>query len=112
MRFAAYVSSPEMYVASSSETGMLGDGSSVIVEDEEDAEVIVENEETLVNAEVEEETNDTAEDQERVTVSDEDPGVEEDGNDERNVSDVISRQVNEHVLLTSESSQNWFITQK
>jgi hypothetical protein len=106
MQFAVYVSAPELNVASNSETAILDDGSSVIIKDEVDAEVIVENEETVVNAEVEEETSNTAEDQERVEVSDEDSGVEKDGNNERNVSDVISSEVNEHVLLTSESSQN------
>jgi hypothetical protein len=109
MQFAVYDSTPELYVASNSETSLLDDGSSVIIEDEEDAEVIVENEETVLNAEVEEETSNSAEDQEGVAVTDEDPGVEEDGNNERNVSDVISPEVNEHVLLTSKSSQNWFI---
>jgi hypothetical protein len=97
MQFAIYISAPEFDMASNSETGMSEDGSSVIIEDEEDAEVIVKNEEKEVTAEVEEETGSSAEGQEEAEVSDEDPDEKEGGNNEKNVSDVTSTEEDEHV---------------
>lgn len=97
MQFAIYVSAPVFDMASNSETAVSDDGSSVIIEGEEDAEVIVENEETEVTAEVEEETGNSAEDQEEADVSNQDSDDKEDGNNESNVSDVTSPKVNEHV---------------
>lgn len=97
MQFAIYVSTPVFDMASNSETGVSDDGSSVIIEGEEDVEVIVGNEETKVTAEVEEETGNSAEAQEEAEVPNEDPDDKEDGNSERNVSDVTSLEVIEHV---------------
>ncbi|PNF34127.1 hypothetical protein B7P43_G01154 [Cryptotermes secundus] len=97
MQFAIYVSTPVFDMASNSETGVSDDGSSVIIEGEEDAEVIAENEETEVTAEVEEETANSAEAQEEAEVSNEDPDDKEDGNRERNVTDMTSLEVIERV---------------
>jgi hypothetical protein len=111
MQFGIYVSAPVFDMASNPESGVSDDGSSVIIEGEEDAEVIVENE-TEVTAEVEEETGNTGEDQEEAEVSNEDPDDKEDGNNEKNVSDVTSPEINDHVewnALIEEEQEVLFI---
>lgn len=112
MQFAIYVSTPVFDMASNSETAVSDDGSSVIIEGEEDAEVIAENEETEVTAEVEEEIAKIAEAQEEAEVSNEDPDDKEDGSSERNVSDMTSLEVIERVewnALIEEEQEVLFI---
>lgn len=106
MQFAVYSNISKL--DTSSESGTLDEGASVIIEDENETEVIVENEEkTDITTEHEEETVNVVDDKEKIEnivedgeidVSDEHPSGKETENSESNVNDMTLPQTDEHLV--------------
>ncbi|XP_021928807.1 RING finger protein 17 isoform X3 [Zootermopsis nevadensis] len=94
MQFAIYTSPPEIYVKPDSETGTLDEETSVIIEDEEETEDHVEDEEAEVIIEDEQETENIVfgeeEIQDEVEYEETEVSNGEAGNNERNISDMKS----------------------
>lgn len=117
MQFAIYTSPPEIYVKPDSETGMLDEETSVIIEDEEETEDHVEDEEAEVIIEDEQETENIVfgeeEIQDEVEYEETEVSNGEAGNNERNISDMKSPELDVSVqwndLIDQEEGKQVFL---